>query len=356
MSLLKQSSQTTPEWLDENLDAMAVEITNRHFSLHPDLEAKYGPRGRSKCREDALYHLHYLSEAAASSAKVFVDYAAWAKVMLGARGIEWRELAENFEQMLHVLRTRAPRDYHAAFERMIRPAIDALPNMPDRLPRFIDSSAPFADLANSYLEALLRLDSDGAMNNVLKEVSSGLTIGNLFNHVIYPVQQEIGRLWQENQITVLQEHYCTAATELLIARLRSRLIAGSRQVRALALCPQDEQHCLAMKMFAELLESDGWKVTYIGADVPPRDVLKYVETHNPDLVALSAATPLALKRTRELIAFIRQLPPNGTPRILVGGSVLKSDPDLWKTLGADDFSPDLSSGMDAANRLVSQPR
>jgi methanogenic corrinoid protein MtbC1 len=354
MSLPKQSSQTASEWLDENLDALAIEITDRHFSLHPELEVKYGRQGRSKCREDALYHLHYLSEAVASSAKVFTDYAAWTKVMLAARGIEWRELAENFEQMLHVLTSRAPRDDHATFERTIRPAIDALPNMPERLPRFIDSSAPFADLANFYLDALLRLDREAAINKVLKEISSGLTVGNLFNHVIYPVQQEVGRLWQGNEITVLQEHYCTAATELLVARVRSRLVAGTRDVRALALCPEEEQHCLAMRMFADLLETDGWKVTYIGTNVPTNDVLKYVKTNAPDLLALSAATPLSLKKARELIAAIRRISPKNTPWILVGGSALNSDPNLWKTLGADAFSPDLPSGVDAANRLVSQ--
>jgi methanogenic corrinoid protein MtbC1 len=82
--------------------------------------------------------------------------------------------------------------------------------------------------------------------------------------------------------------------------------------------------------------------------------LKYVKTNAPDLLALSAATPLSLKKARELIAAIRRISPKNSPWILVGGSALNSDPNLWKTLGADAFSPDLPSGVDAANRLVSQ--
>jgi methanogenic corrinoid protein MtbC1 len=346
-------AQSAFAWLDENTPPLAAEITSSHFAAHPELLQRYGPQGKTRCREDAEYHLHYLSEAvAASSPQVFADYAAWAKIMLAARGIDWRDLAENFHLMAQVLERNAPAEHNALFAGLIGSAIHALPTLPDRVPAFINPAAPLAALANSYLESLLLLDRDRAISMVLKETAAGLSVSNLFHHVIYPVQQEVGRLWQENKITVLQEHYCTAATELLVASVKGELIGRRREVRALALCPEDEEHCLGMKMFAELLHADGWTVAYIGARVPTRDVLKHLKTNKTDLVAVSAATALNLNKTRRLIAAIRELSPKAGPPILVGGSALKSDANLWKTLGADAFGSDLLDGLDAANRLV----
>jgi len=352
-SSARTTFRTAAEWLSENIPAIATEITERHFLLHPELSEKYGSRGRKKCTEDSVYHLHYLAEAvAAYSSKIFCDYVAWAKVMLVSRGIDWRELAANLEQMARVLRGNAPTEHQSVFDSMIEVALAELPAFAESLPGFIGPGERFASLANAYLEALLLLDREGAINKVLEAIEAQVSLSDLFNHVISPVQREIGRLWQQNQITVLQEHYCTAATELVIARIRKEFIGNKRLVSALALCPEDEEHSLGMKMFAELLESDGWNVTYIGGKVPERDVLKHLKFHKADLVAVSAATALSLSKMRQLIAAIRQLSLLPHPRILAGGAALLGDHNLWKTMGADAFAADLPEGLEMANKLV----
>lgn len=305
-STVQRSSQTPSEWLGENIPAIATEITERHFFLHPELSEKYGLRGRKKCIEDSVFHLHYLAEAvAAYSPKIFSNYVAWAKVMLVSRGIDWREFAANLEQMARVLRGNAPTEHQPVFDSIIEVALAELPGFAERLPGFIGPGERFADLANAYLESMLLLDREGAIDKVLEAIAARVSLSDVFNHVISPVQREIGRLWQQNQITVLQEHYCTAVSELVIARIRRKFIGGKRLVSALALCPEDEEHSLGVKMFAELLESDGWNVTYTGAKVPENDVLKHLKYSKTDLVAVSAATALNLTKMRQLITAIR---------------------------------------------------
>src|SRR5207237_10418581 len=103
------------------------------------------------------------------------------------------------------------------------------------------------------------------------EIDSGLTVADLFQHVISPVQHEIGRLWQQNRITVIQEHYCTAAIESLITQLRRTVLRRERDVTAVSLCPGNEDNCLALTMYTDLLRADGWKVIYSGARSPVRE-------------------------------------------------------------------------------------
>jgi methanogenic corrinoid protein MtbC1 len=342
------------KWLNANIQLLAEAITAHTFAKTPELQAKYGSRGRLKCEEDTLYHLHYLSEALANdSPQMFVDYTGWAKIMLVSRGIDPADLAENLKGMSQILLQKAPPKCRWIFTRFVDSALTQLPKLPESLPSFIDPERPFAELADSYLKSLLLLNRGEAISLVLRRIESGLSVGDLFRHVIHPVQQEVGRLWQENRITVLQEHYCTAATDLLITRLKRSYIGVPRSVTALALCPDGEEHSLAIKMFSDLLESDGWKVVFIGPKCPTSDVLKHIKTNPTDLVAISVATPLSLARARQLIAEIRSLSLEKTPSIIVGGAALKAKRNLRKNLEADAAAIDLSEGVDIANRLVS---
>jgi MerR family transcriptional regulator, light-induced transcriptional regulator len=227
-----------------------------------------------------------------------------------------------------------------------------LPRLPDTLPSFIDTIDPLSELANSYLKSLLLLNRDDAISLILQKFKTGLTIQDLFKRVIYPVQREVGRLWQENRITVLQEHYCTAATDLLIARLKHKARGVPRSVTALAVCPEGEEHSLGIKMFSDLLEADGWRVAYIGPKCPSADVLQHVRAYSVDLVAISVATLLNLSKIKELVVRIKSL--EHRPSIVIGGAAVNSNPELWKYLSADGAATDVSDGVDMANRLVAQ--
>jgi MerR family transcriptional regulator, light-induced transcriptional regulator len=346
-------NSTAAAWLTDNIAAITAEATDLIFASRPDLQARYCERGRKKCEEDTTFHLHYLAEAIANdSESMFSDYIGWAKTMLSSRGIPSTDLAQNLQRIGDALSRKSPSDCRAVFAQFLRFASEALPEQPDKLRSFIDPTNPFADLANSYLSSLLVMNREEAESLVMHRVSSGLSTKDLLEHVIYPVQQEIGRLWQENRVTVVQEHYCTAATDTLIARLRHSFRGMVRSVSALLVCAEGEQHCLGLKMFANILEADGWRVTYAGSNCPATDVLKQVRTTSPDLLAISVATSLALSSARQLISEVRSMPLAVFPRILVGGRAFGSQSDLWKRVQADGSAPTVSEGLTLANYLV----
>jgi MerR family transcriptional regulator, light-induced transcriptional regulator len=354
MSVRKEAPPpSTGEWLNTNSKILAREITSEHFHRHPELDERYRQKGRERCIEDTAYHLHYLAEAiAADSPSLFTSYLGWAKIMLSARGIPPADLVSHLRTTMHIIEQRAASIDVLAIANIVNAALAALPHLPDQLPSFIDPQKPFAADAEKYLHALLILDREDAIQPILTMVESGTRVSDVFEHVLVPVQQEIGRLWQQNQITVVQEHFCTAATDMLISKLTHQFVAISRQVSALTMCTEGEEHCLGIKMLTEILEADGWRATYVGANPPIVDVIKYLHRHPTDLAAISVVNPMNLSRARQLIASIKTLPKDRIPRILVGGGALNADPDRWKMLGADGFAESLLDGLDKANRLI----
>jgi methanogenic corrinoid protein MtbC1 len=244
---------------------IAVATVEREYRAHPELR-RYGNRGWAHCVEDCEYHLEFLVAALnAGSVNEFVDYCGWAKILLLHRAINLSHLIANLKHLKSILKKKlSPRQF-ALVSDYLQSGIDALPDLPSDLPSRIARERPYSDVANSYLNALLKFDRTRAAEIVLKTSSRGATVKDIYRHIITPAQQEVGRLWQLGQLTVAHEHYCTAATEIVMAELFRHLVPPSPQRERLLIsfCVEGERHCIALKMFSDLMSLEGWQVLYM---------------------------------------------------------------------------------------------
>lgn len=222
---------------------------------------------------------------------------------------------------------------------------------PADLPGFLNGDAPFADLARRYLEALLRGDRHSASRLILDAVERGVSVTDIYMHVFQASQREIGRLWQINRVSVAQEHYCTAATQLIMSQLYPRIFATEKKGHALvAACVGGELHEIGARMVTDLLELNGWDTHYLGANTPTASVLSMVAERGARVLALSTTMTFHLDQVRAVIAETRQSGLN--VRILVGGHPFNLAPGLWKTIGADGYAADARQAIAVAEGLI----
>lgn len=73
-------------------------------------------------------------------------------------------------------------------------------------------------------------------------------------------------------------------------------------------------------MVANIFEFAGWKVYYLAASVPTKEISKFVKQIKPDVIALSWSLNLNLGRFLEVIDPLTKLFP--TKKIFVGGQAL----------------------------------
>ena len=211
--------RSAAQLIADDMSKLALTCVQRQYREQPTLR-RYGARGLARCVEDTEYHLEFLIAALdARSIAQFVDYCGWAKILLNSRGIDVSHFEKNLIYLKSVLRTRLPKLQFAFVSEYLQAGLDALPDLPTDLPCLIAPERPYSDVANAYLNALLKFDRNRASEIVLKTSSKGASVKDIYRHVITPVQQEIGRLWQLGKLNVLHEHYCTAATEIVMAEL-----------------------------------------------------------------------------------------------------------------------------------------
>ncbi len=193
-----------------------------------------------------------------------------------------------------------------------------------------------------YLAALRAGDRRRALAVVEDARSAGLGLPDLYLDVFQPALREIGRLWQENEITVAEEHLATAITQMSMGRLYPDFcVAAGRNGRTLlAACAETEKHQVGLHMICDLLELEGWDATYLGAAVPPDSLVDMVLRDRPDVLALSVSIAPHLPQLRSLIAAVRAATGQAVPYILVGGRPFLDDPTLGHRVGADAMARD----------------
>ena len=82
----------------------------------------------------------------------------------------------------------------------------------------------------------------------------------------------IGELWERDAISVADEHLATEISQRVAARLFWRALNGRprRRERVVMAAVQGEEHVLGLRLAADVLESAGFDVLYLGADLPLR--------------------------------------------------------------------------------------
>jgi methanogenic corrinoid protein MtbC1 len=320
----------------------------------PELAGKYGSAGREKCLQDAEFHLSYLADSiAASLPPLFSDYVAWAKIMLAGRGISDSDLALNLECLRRSIEETLPQDMSALASQYVEAGLRQLPQLPSDLPTFIRDGDPFADLAKQYLDALLRGERHIASRLILDAVGAGASVKDLYLYVFQRSQYEIGRLWQMNQVSVAQEHYCTAATQLIMSQLYSRIFATEKNGRTLvATCVGGDLHEIGVRMVSDFFEIEGWDTFYLGASVPLPSIIQTVLQRKADVIAISATITYNTRKVADVIAAIRATEAARGVKVLVGGYPFNVAPDLWRQLGADGCAGDAQEAIAVANLLV----
>lgn len=340
--------------LDAHAEAIATRVTARQFDADPSLVSRFGERGRQKCTADARRHLSYLSSAvSAGSDALFADYVGWAKILLARLGLSDADLARNLVLLRNAVQETLGEQMGDAATRIIDAGLRDLPAMPAASATLLADSEPHAELARRYLNLLLAGDRMRASATILDAVANGVEVRDIYLNVFQRTQYEIGRRWQMNQMTVAEEHFCTAATQQIMSQLYPQIFAAPRIGRRLvAACVGGDLHEIGVRMVADFFEMEGWDTYYLGANTPLEGIVEATCERGANALAISATMTFHVPLVASVIEAVRQRQAARNTRILVGGYPFRVEPELWRSVGADGFARDALEAVDVANRLV----
>ena len=165
---------------------------------------------------------------------------------------------------------------------------------------------------------------------MLREAQALFDLNTICVNVITPALVDIGKDWYNGKIRITTEHFASALIRGKLLALLQAYPTKRSAAYLLVGCAPTEQHEVSSLMFSVMLRAAGYRVEYLGADIPIDDLVDYAAEEHPDMVILVASmeeSALELKRVQEKLGKLRQAPLFG-----YGGQIFNQKPELKKAI------------------------
>lgn len=338
----------------EQRQTLAEQIVTRQYALQPEVWEKYGARGREISLRDAAYHLPFLTEAiTAEDPSLFTDYVGWVKELFVGLKFPDSAMVVTLACTRDVLNAVLSPEMAAIVNEYLDAGIKRMRRERSATPTFLSDDTPLTGLTQQYIDALLRGERHLANQLIADAVKQGTPVKKIYMDVFQRAQYEIGRLWMSHQVSVAQEHYCTAATQFIMSQLYPYIFSTKKNGRRfVAMCVGGELHEIGVRMVTDFFEMEGWDTYYIGANTPASTIVQAMTDYRADVLGISATMTFHINVAADLIARVRESEVGKRVKILVGGYPFNHTPSLWQKLGADAYAPDAQQAVLTAERLM----
>jgi DNA-binding transcriptional MerR regulator len=187
-----------------------------------------------------------------------------------------------------------------------------------RAERAASDSAPQA----AILDAIRTLDRELLEGLVAEQLALRGARG-FAEEVVLPLARRVGDLWALGEITIAAEHL---ATEVVIHALKGALrISRSAAPLVACGCLAGERHEWGVLATLAIAQDQGWRVHYLGPDLPADQLVEAAWRLSPRAVALSAGDPTIVRAALPVLATLPARLPPGTIAILGGAGMEPHD-------------------------------
>ncbi|NBI05855.1 cobalamin-dependent protein [Senegalia massiliensis] len=211
----------------------------------------------------------------------------------------------------------------------------------------------FYKLSNLYFMNLKQENIFKATNLLLELVSKNIKLEDIYHQIIEPSLVKVGDMWEKNELTVGEEHFFTEATKRIMSSIYSQYpIIEIKNLNALFFCAHGERHSIGIRMVSDILEQNGWKVYFLGTDLPIDSILSMIKNKKIDLIAISTTMDYNINSIKSMIKNIKLNCENKDIKFLVGGKPFNLDKTLVNFVGADGYAKNCKQVVKVANSLI----
>lgn len=195
---------------------------------------------------------------------------------------------------------------------------------------------------------------DDAFNETEKIAKEGMKALDIVNTYIIPALDEVGELYEKGSV-YLPQLLMTAEAAQSAFKVVKKLIEQDSSATSISkgkiviATVKGDIHDIGKNIVRVLLENYGYEVIDLGKDVPPKDILKAVETNHVKLVGLSALMTTTVPAMEETIQLLKEHCPDC--KIAVGGAVLNET--YAEMINADFYCKDAMATVKCAELLYS---
>jgi DNA-binding transcriptional MerR regulator/methylmalonyl-CoA mutase cobalamin-binding subunit len=203
------------------------------------------------------------------------------------------------------------------------------------------------DYRSECLSAVIHLDPE-RLNRSYDKAAVDLTRTALLKEVIVPLFEEIGNLWRNGSLKIINEHMATLVTRTLLLNMLRETAVSDSAPRIVIATAVGQWHDMGALTVALTAAKYGWQPLYFGPNLPVEEIAAAVKQSSARAVAISITHLLGqhpfVNELRKLRRYI------GNDLILfVGGQAISGHIQIFEEINAkhipniDRLSEELNS-------------
>jgi len=189
-----------------------------------------------------------------------------------------------------------------------------------------------ATILEEAFAAVERLDSE-RLDALLRRGALLLNTSAFLDEVLIPLMTRIGEAWEEGALRPSQEHLASAVAARVTGWMMDVFEPPARAPVVVVGTPAGCRHELGALAAAVVAASEGWRVEYLGPDLPAEDLALAARRAHARAMALSLVYPSGDDAIGEELIRLRRELPAGLP-VVVGGAASESYATALEEIGA----------------------
>lgn len=206
------------------------------------------------------------------------------------------------------------------------------------------------NVRQQLIEAFIMLDETAA-NMLMASMLAIYPFEQVSRELIVPVLWEIGKLWEEGDISVCVEHFASNFLRGLLTNLFHVTLETKADALVLVCCAPGEAHEIAPLLLALCLRRAGLHVAYLGQSIETNGLLHTIKELIPALICVSLTVPAHLPLLIDLAERV-QAKPSSYPIFAFGGQVFERNPQLITEVPGQYVSGALNENVDRLRSMV----
>lgn len=195
------------------------------------------------------------------------------------------------------------------------------------------SSAHFDDDLNRLVLAMIEFNEDSFNNVFQRHVTRNGLLSTIVS-LIYPFLDHVGILWSANKAIPAQEHFISNL-------IRQKLIAAIDMIPTpiesagylILFLPEKESHEIALLMANYIARDLGFKVYYLGQNVPMENIHEVDEKVSSDALITMFVTPIKEEYNLRFKEYFNNM---NIPILISGNYNMENVPGNFEYIGSPD--------------------
>lgn len=208
-------------------------------------------------------------------------------------------------------------------------------------------TSPWGGLRKRMLRAIEAFD-DNRLDAVYNEALAVYPVDIVTLNLLRPLLELIGERWQERESGIAEEHFFTAYLRNKIGARMHHASTRAQGRRLLLACLPGEHHELGILLFGLSALARGYRLLYLGADLPLAQVARVAGSVDIGGVVLSGTTTelsAELRATLAALADALKIP------LMLGGTLSDRRQEELRSLGVVPLGSAYGNAMGQLERL-----